>query len=324
MPRIKYTDVRFSDERQAIVDQAITLIANYAGQGYQLTLRQLYYQFVARDALPKSWADPSTGSTNNERSYKKLGDVIGDARLAGLIDWKAIEDRTREVDGNNHWDSPATVVRACGEQFQLDKWEDQPYRVEVWVEKDALEGVVGKAARALDVQFFSCRGYASMTSLWDAGQRLKGYAEDGQTPVIIHLGDHDPSGIDMSRDIEERVSLFMDEFSGDLEFVRLALNRDQIDEYTPPPNPAKVTDSRYGSYVAKHGEECWELDALEPSVLDDLIQQAVLRYRDDERFEAIAEQESEHCGDLKLVASHWGNGIAEALKKIKSKRRPKK
>lgn len=320
MPRIKYKDVRFSADRQAIVDHAVRLVRTYAAQGYSLTLRQLYYQFVARDLLPQTWADPQTGSTNNERSYKKLGDVIGDARLAGLIDWTAIEDRTREIDGNNHWDSPSAIVRGCSQQFMLDKWEGQEYRVEVWVEKDALEGVVGKAAKALDVQFFSCRGYASMTSLWEAGQRLKGYAEAGQTPVIIHLGDHDPSGIDMSRDIQDRVSLFMDDYGGDLEFVRLALNRDQVDEYEPPPNPAKVTDSRYADYSSKHGEECWELDALEPSVIDGLIQAAVLQYRDEEKFDELAGAEAEHRRDLGLVAEHWSNGIATTLKKYKAKK----
>ncbi len=317
MPKIQYKEIRFSAERQAIVDNAVSLVRAYRAQGYQLTLRQLYYQFVSRDILPQSWADKETGSTNNERSYKKLGDVIGDARLAGLIDWTAIEDRTREIDGNNHWSSPSSLVSACANQFALDKWEGQQYRVEVWVEKDALEGVVGKAARALDVQFFSCRGYASMTSLWEAGQRLKGYAENDQTPVIIHLGDHDPSGIDMSRDIQERVSLFMDDYSDSLEFKRLALNQDQIDEYEPPPNPAKVTDARYADYSSKHGDECWELDALEPSVIDNLIQQAVLEYRDEDRFDEISRQEEEHRRDLGIVAEHWNNGIAKAIKKIR-------
>ena len=324
MPKIRYKVVRFSEERQSIVDQAIDLVATYSQQGYQLTLRQLYYQFIARDLLPESWADKETGSTNNERSYKKLGDVIGDARLAGLIDWTAIEDRTRNVDGNTHWESPADIVRACANQFQLDKWVGQKHRVEVWVEKDALEGVVGKAAKAMDVQFFSCRGYASMTSLWDAGQRLKAYAAGGQIPVIIHLGDHDPSGIDMSRDIEDRVSLFMDQHCDKLKFERLALNRSQVDEYEPPPNPAKVTDSRYKDYASKFGDECWELDALEPSVLDNLIQERILTYRQDTKFDRIKKEEKAHRGNLTLAADHWNNGLMTALKDLSEEYDPDK
>lgn len=314
MPLIAYKEIRLSSERAALVDQAVDLIGIYAGQGYSLTLRQLYYQFVARDLLPQSWADPTTGSTNNEKSYKKLGDVIGDARMAGLVDWTAIEDRTRNVDGNSHWGSPSEIVATCARQFQIDKWSDQPYRVEVWVEKDALEGVVGKAARALDVQFFSCRGYASMTSLWDAGQRLKAYSLDGQTPVILHLGDHDPSGIDMSRDIEERVGLFMD--GETLEFKRIALNQDQIDEYQPPPNPAKVSDSRFSDYQAKHGDECWELDALEPSVIETLIHESVLAFRDEKLFARRAKEERGHKKNLQIAADHWDNGLATVLKDL--------
>ena len=94
MPRIRYQTITFNETKQALVDQAIQIIADYRRQGYQLTLRQLYYRFVAGDLLPESWADPKTGSTNNERSYKKLGDIIADARLGGYIDWTAIEDRT--------------------------------------------------------------------------------------------------------------------------------------------------------------------------------------------------------------------------------------
>lgn len=305
VPLIKYRDVRFSEERRTIIGQAIDLVNQYRLQGYNLTLRQLYYQFVSRDLFPKSWADAGTGSTNNERSYKKLGDIINDARMAGLVDWTAIEDRTRNVDGNSHWETPADIIDACAQSFAIDKWTDQPYRIEVWVEKDALEGIAAKAARRLDVQYFSCRGYASATSLWDAGQRFKVYAQAGQTPVILHLGDHDPSGIDMSRDIETRVSTFMDGYGHKLEFKRIALNFDQVETYNPPPNPAKVTDARFRGYQDLHGDECWELDALEPSVLDALIEENVLAYRNDNRFKAKVAEENVHRKRLRTTATYW-------------------
>ena len=314
MPKRKYKDISFSPERLEIVERAVELIALYRAQGYTLTLRQLYYQFVSRDWFPASWADPQTGSTNNERSYKKLGDVIADARMAGVVDWTAIEDRTRNVDGNNHWTGPEDIVAACASQFQLDKWEDQWYRVEVWVEKDALEGVVAKVARELDVQFFSCRGYASMTSIWDAGQRLKAYAEAGQIPVILHLGDHDPSGIDMSRDIGERVRLFMDDFGDDLGFERIALNMSQVKRYAPPPNPAKVTDSRYKGYRDQHGEESWELDALDPAAIDALIRQHILHYRNESKFKSQAAREAEHRKNLQRVAGQWSKAVDATAK----------
>lgn len=312
MPLIQYQQFNFKPERLALIERAVEIIDDYRAQGYSLTLRQLYYQFVSRDAFPQTWADPATGSTNNERSYDRLGTLISDARMAGMIDWEAIEDRTRNVDGNPHWESPQSMIEACSTQFRLDKWDSQRNRVEVWVEKDALEGVVGQTARALDIQFFSCRGYSSMTSLWEAGQRLKTYAQRGQTPVIIHLGDHDPSGIDMSRDIEDRVSTFMDEEHLTLRFQRLGLNRAQVRQYNPPPNPAKVTDSRYAAYRREHGEQCWELDALEPAVIDDLIRDAVAEYRDDEAFAAAEEQERQYRRDLTTVANGWAKALRAA------------
>lgn len=305
MPRIKYEDINLGPDRVAMIAKVNTLIADYRAQGYSLTLRQVYYQFVARDWLPASWADKETGSVNNERSYKKLGCLVNDGRMAGLIDWHSIEDRTRNIDGNAHWDNPQSILDVVAKQFAIDKWDNQPNRVEVWVEKDALEGVVGKAAKALDVQFFSCRGYTSQTAMWDAGQRLKIYAGSGQVPVIIHLGDHDPSGLDMSRDIEDRLRIFMGKSGPDLVFERIALNMDQVEQYTPPPNPTKLTDSRAGGYLNKFGEECWELDALDPTVIDELVTQKVLEYRDEDLFERKLEDESTHRELLIKTSKRW-------------------
>ena len=166
---------------------------------------------------------------------------------AGLIDWQAIVDRTRNLRSNGHWKDPAHIIHSAAQSFAMDKWSDQPYRPEVWIEKDALVGILEAACEPLDVPFFSCRGYTSISEMWVAAQRLLGYQDDKQKPVIFHLGDHDPSGIDMSRDIEERLSLF----GVMVEFHRIALNMDQVKQYRPPPNPAKATDARFADYEAR-------------------------------------------------------------------------
>jgi hypothetical protein len=312
MPRIKYTDVSFSDWKLDIIDQVNELVASYRERGYALTLRQVYYQFVARDWLPQRWADRATRSTNNQRSYKNLGDIINDGRMGGLIDWHAIEDRTRELDGNNHWDAPSDIIDASARQYMIDKWQNQPFRPEVWVEKDALEDVVGQVAKRMDVNFFSCRGYTSQTAMWDAGRRLKEIAEGGATPVILHLGDHDPSGIDMSRDIEDRIRLFMEDEGDKLEFKRIALNMPQVRRYRPPPNPAKITDSRAEKYIAEHGEESWELDALDPAILTALIEAELKPYRDDNIFKKFKNREDEERSQLLAVSKRWDD-IVEQL-----------
>lgn len=317
MPKIRYKPLRFSPEKLHLIGSVIQIIQEWKSQGYDLTLRGLYYRCIATDIFPDHWKDKG-GSKNNIKSYKKLGVLLGQARYAGVIDWYALEDRTRNLSGNSHWQSPHDILKSSADCFMLDKWKDQKYRIEVWVEKDAMEGIIGKAASALDVNYFSCRGYTSLTSIWDAGQRLKQYVNGGQIPVVLHFGDHDPSGLDMSRDIQKRVKLFMDGLGKSLIFKRLALNMDQIRKYNPPPSPAKVTDSRYKKYVDRFGQDCWELDALEPSVVDRLIRIAVTHYRQDTKFKVLEKQEHEHKEHLQLAANNWDKKVTPMLKRIKA------
>jgi hypothetical protein len=203
-----------------------------------------------------------------------LGNTISDARLAGLVDWDAIEDRTRALASYTTWSSPADVVHSAARSYARDLWAEQPFYCEVWVEKEALAGVVERACEERRVPFFSCRGYVSQSEMYTAAKRLAGEA---WRPIrLIHLGDHDPSGIDMSRDIKDRLELMMGwEAYQSVSFKRIALNRDQITQYNPPPNPAKTTDSRFADYAKRFGGQSWELDALEPNVLVTLIRNTV-------------------------------------------------
>ncbi|WP_202798700.1 hypothetical protein [Desulfosporosinus sp. OT] len=252
---------------------------------------------------------------NNERSYKNLGVLISEARLAGLIDWNAIEDRTRNLKGKSHWQTPGSMIDSAAYSYHLDHWNGQKNYVEVWVEKDALVGIVGQICGELDVNFFSCRGYVSQSEMWGAARRLKRRQDNGQQIVLLHLGDHDPSGRDMSRDIQDRLVTF--ETHG-VDFHRLALNMNQIEQYGPPPNPTKITDSRATKYIQEFGHECWELDALEPQVISDLISKNVRKYRDDRLYKSVLKQEREEKGMLEEVAQHW-SGVANNWDDIKER-----
>jgi hypothetical protein len=297
MPKIKYKDLNLKPSTLKLVKTCNAIIAEYQAQGFTLTLRQLYYQLVSRDII-----------ANRQREYKRLGSIVNDARLAGLIDWRAIEDRTRNLQSLSHWTNPEELVSACAEQFRVDMWADQEYRPEVWIEKDALVGVIEGVCEEFDVSFFSCRGYTSQSEMWMAAQRLKRYLDGGQTPVIFHFGDHDPSGKDMTRDITDRLELFM----GGLEVKRLALNMDQVEQYEPPPNPAKTTDSRYGAYIAEFGGESWELDALEPAVIATLIRDAVTALIDQDLWDEKTAEVEKDKKLLGLVAEKW-NAVVRGL-----------
>lgn len=290
MPKICYLPRRFKSDALTMIDQANTIVEEYAEQGFDLTLRQLYYQFVSRGLI-----------ANRMKEYKRLGSVVNDARLAGLIDWNRIEDRTRQLEEDPHWDDPAHIIANTSEWYALDKWEDQEYRPEVWIEKDALTGVIEGVCKQLSVPYLSCRGYTSQSEMWRGAMRLKRWVQAGQTPYIIHLGDHDPSGKDMSRDIQDRLTLFM----GGVEFNRIALNMDQVQQYNPPPNPAKITDTRAFGYIAEFGHQSWELDALEPRVIAALIEHQILGLRDDDLWDAKVKEEKRGRALLQETSERW-------------------
>ncbi len=307
----QFVTINFRQATLDAIEQANAIVAEYQRQGFRLTLRQLYYQHVARGLIP-----------NNLQSYKRLGDMIGNGRLAGLTDWDALEDRTRNLRSLSHWDTPGEIIESAAYSYRLNRWEDQPYYVECWVEKDALIGVVGQVSGRFDVPNFSCRGYVSLSEMYDAAQRIKRQVVyRGKKVIVLHLGDHDPSGLDMTRDIGDRLGMFVgrdvfvtdDERKNPTEAVniyRLALNWPQITDFNPPPNYAKETDSRFQAYFDRYGENSWELDALEPRVLTDLIQRNIERHISRAAWSETGAAEEKGRALLKMTSKHWTD-IAE-------------
>lgn len=287
-----YVPKEFGEDAMRMILAANKIIEEYERNGYSLTLRQLYYQFVARGLL-----------ANADANYKRLGTLVSDGRLAGLISWTAIEDRTRNLRGINTLESPAEAVRRARESYALDLWHNQDWRPEVWIEKEALVGVIGGICAKLRVDFFACRGYNSQSEQWRAGQRFARYIQKGQRPIVFHLGDHDPSGIDMTRDNQDRLSLFAGQ---PVSVSRLALNMPQIEQYGPPPNPAKLSDSRARDYIEKFGDSSWELDALSPDVIANLIENAVMRVRDPKKWEEALDEEDADKETLQTVIEEMG------------------
>lgn len=273
-----YITKRFGAESLSLIGISNRILDEYEAAGYVMTLRQLYYQMVSRDIIP-----------NNAKSYNRLKGLISDGRMAGLVSWTAIEDRGRNLRGLGTQRSPASAVESVAKSYRRDLWEGQEWRPEVWIEKEALVGVIEEVCYRLRVDFFACKGYNSQSEQWRAGRRFAEYIRRGQRPIVFHLGDHDPSGIDMTRDNHERLTLFA---GTPIIVQRLALNMSQIEQYKPPPNPAKLTDARAEAYIAEHGESSWELDALTPQVLSGLIHDAVSRVRNPDKWDAALEREA--------------------------------
>jgi hypothetical protein len=287
-----YRPHRFYGAARKTVDQANQVIADMREQGYVLTLRQLYYKFVKANWIP-----------NNEREYKRLGRLVTQAREAGEMDWMAIEDRGREAHsyGGSRTDE-AEALKGVERGIYVSPWEDQEVYLEGWVEKQALEGVVERPCRRWHVPHMACKGYLSASEAWRAGVRFQEAIARGKRPVLIHLADHDPSGLDMTRDNADRLRMFAE---AGVEVRRIALNMDQVEENKLPPNPAKQTDARFEEYKKQHGPHSWELDALEPSALDALISDTIAGYVDMEKWEASREDQRRRQEVLVALRRNW-------------------
>lgn len=291
--KIAYKNWNPKNDAFNLIGKANRIIKEYETQGYILTLRQLYYQFVAGDIIE-----------NSERSYNNLGTIITKARMAGMISWTAIEDRSRSH--NNFWydEDELNPIRDLPQYIRFDRWARQPYYIEVWVEKEALGNVISRACEPYLVPHMSCKGYLSASEAWRAGMRFLEKIEEGKEGLLIHLGDHDPSGMDMTRDNKNRLDIFT-ELPNNIEVTRLALNMNQIKKYAPPPNPAKVTDTRAKNYIQKFGKTSWELDALEPQIIEKMIISEITKYIDKESWDEIGEQEKEKRNLLKDIYNNW-------------------
>jgi hypothetical protein len=324
----QFRSTNFRENARSMIAQADAIIAEYGGQ--KLTARQLFYQFVSRDLI-----------ANTPRTYQNLTSMLTDARYAGLIDWEAIEDRGREPDVPGEWDSVDELVDLAIRQFRLPRWADQPRYVELWVEKQALAGVLAPIARRNHVPLMVNKGYSSASAMkasadrmlsacgvdvevqcdncmapfenrsntgkcegcetktdpifrwnFEGGDRDGEQAEDGELKqcVVLYLGDHDPSGNDMVRDIRERLGEFG---VPNLKVEKLALTMAQIRRYRPPPNPAKITDSRAAAYIEEFGDQSWELDALNPQQLNALVETAINNNIDRDLMNAMIARENE-------------------------------
>ncbi len=274
----QYKNLRFERKSAALINMINDIVGEYERDGLILTVRQLYYQLVARDVIP-----------NTEKSYKSITDLVNRAKLAGLVDWEMFEDRTRHFRTPTTWENVKNFMEETRRWYQEDLWDNQDCRIYCIVEKDALFGVLQKVCNNNQVPLLPARGYPSSTV-------IRAFCVDvlmshpDQTAHILHLGDHDPSGIDMTRDLIDRIALFT-EGEVNIQLHRLALNYDQIQELNPPPNPAKMTDPRSHVYVGKFGRQSWELDAVEPRALESMVQKKISALRDndvwDDRFDEM-------------------------------------
>ncbi len=282
-----------------IVSAANQIINSYS---VNLTLRQIYYRLVAAGMI-----------ANTRSDYNQLSSQLVKVRENGDIDDTRIVDRSRTIEDVS-FDSPASFMQACKDTLESKYvrrfWDSQPVYCEVWVEKDALSGVLSEAVYPFNTIVAPSRGYSSYSYLKDASERIKRYCAGGKSAVILYFGDHDPSGIDMSRDLQDR----LDKYCGDVEVKRMALTYDQVRRYDLIPNPAKIADTRSKGYISQFGNQCWELDAIEPDELVRLCRTAVdTLIEDRDAWLAIKEKDKAERQALLAQLQHMNGGMDNAI-----------
>jgi hypothetical protein len=287
-----YIPKTFYKKTAELLSECDAICTTYAAKGYTLTLRQLFYQLVATNKIE-----------NTVREYKNLGVVVTDGRYAGWLDWEHITDRVRVIQRKPRWQDVEDFVNVVAPQFAVDTWQKQLYRPEVWIEKDALIELAAEACEPLDVPYIAVKAYNSASAMWEATKRFREYRRDGQIPLILHLGDHDYTGDDCSRFLQERMTLLTD---GLVELRRLALNRDQIEKYELPPQPGKQADPRFRGYLEKHQTtEVWELDALPPDVIVRIIEDGIHDVLEDDARQPYVAECVEGRELLQAVSNKW-------------------
>jgi hypothetical protein len=274
---------------------------NRAGQRHHWRLRR---SRLRSDAAPTLLPIRRPGPAQGEHTARIQADRDhrNNARQAGLIDWDAIEDRTRNLQSFDAWSDPGEFLTTVADSYREDPWTNQAYRPEVWIEKDALLGVIEGVCGRWRVPYFACRGNNSQSEQYAAGKRFAEHVDLGFIPIVLHLGDHDPNGLDMTRDNRDRLGMFA---GIEIEVRRLALNIDQVRQYRPPPNFAKETDTRFAAYEREFGSQCWELDALDPDVISGLVDREIRSLVDMEIWNASMARERGQRAVFAALSENW-------------------
>lgn len=293
--KCKYDDgtVRVWEEQKIVVVQhIIDIVEEYRQLGYKLTLRQLHYQMVTNNWI-----------VNHDTAYKKLGNVLDDCRYAGLIDWEAIEDRGRIPQLDYAVDSIEQALQDTWSQYKRDRMQGQEITIELWTEKDALSEILRRVTDRFHVRLCVNKGYTSSSAAYQAYKRILGSIEENRPVFILYFGDHDPSGLDMVRDIRDRLTFMLENgVEGEtvmyqgvdrwLEVKAIGLTMQQIRQYRLPPNPTKLTDTRADKYIQKYGKTCWEVDALRPQVLTKLVEDNIIDLIDVDQYNKMLKIEA--------------------------------
>ena len=253
------------------------------------TVRQVFYQAVVRGLVPK---DEAKGYKLVQRRLLKL-------RESREIPYGWITDNVRIVRGHARYEGPDQYARVAAEFYRRDYWAESPVNVEVWLEKDALAGVLEPVVvEECGLDLHVTRGYASVSYLESAAGFIR---RDGRPTYVYLLTDFDPSGLGIAETVT--VELMNRSYPTEVYVERLAVDREQIDDYQLPTRPTKTTDSRARKVMECYGTGSVELDAIPPAVLRSLVRDSIERHMDPDKLRILKLAEEQERDVLRSV---WG------------------
>jgi hypothetical protein len=249
------------------IGQLKEVIFQAVSEDRPMTVRQVFYRLVTLGAINKT-----------EREYKSVCRLLGDMRRADQLPYRWITDSTRVMRKERSFSSLEMALEHTAMAYRRSLWDNQNVYVEVWLEKDALSGVLYEVTNQWDVPLMVTRGYPSISFLHEAALHL---SHIGKPVMIYYFGDYDPSGEDIPRVVEEGIREFAPDV--DLVFERVAVNPSQIIQMGLDTRPTKSSDSRSKTFQG----ESVELDAIRPAVLRDMTAQCIERHLDKQALEAV-------------------------------------
>jgi hypothetical protein len=237
---------------------------------------------------------PSMATGEMQRVYR----LLKEAREQDIIPWGWIVDESRQLERVSSWDDPEQYARCVINSYRRDYWDQQPVRLEVWSEKGTIRGVLKHVLDEYGVGFRVMHGFASATAVYDAAQ-----GDDGRELIVLYVGDWDPSGLCMSeQDLPERLSRYDGEH---VVLKRIALTRDQLAGLPSFPAADKKKDKRYKWFVKNFGNQCWEVDALDPNALRACVEDKILEHIEPVAWKRCKVVERAERESLRTVMTLW-------------------
>ena len=267
---------RTNAEMAELFNAVGTVLTSYGND--RISIRHLCYRLAGAGIIPKT-----------ERAFGQLGEHLVTWRKQGLIPFGRFVDATRWYHGSTTFDNAADALEDSISGYRKNLWRTQPFHVEVWVEKEAVASIVVPVADSWGIKTFVCRGFTSLTSTWEAAEIFKQALSNGKEPIILYLGDYDESGVWCGTTIQNHFKLHG--LDGQVEFVRVAINQEQIHQFNLPTRPPK---ERKGS---KWVDRCVEIDTLSSAQIRELLENEITSSIESEEWNRLrvieqAEQET--------------------------------